>query len=82
MSATHHAHRLFDLIDETPNGLTAEELLKVATERLEPPLSFRTCSASELSFDEAVKFFKTRGKVELDEQGRMRLRRSNICDGH
>lgn len=76
---TVHAHALFDLIDASPDGLTQEELRAKATEQLGPELSFTTCSARSMTFEEVVAFFRERNKVTVDANGKMHLARQNIC---
>jgi probable metal-binding protein len=74
-----HAHRLFDLIDASPEGLTVDELRRQAAASIGAEATYCTCSIDGLSFDAVVDFFQSSQKVVVVD-GRMQLNRGQICN--
>jgi len=79
MAESIHGHEVMEMILAAEAPLTRDELEETVRMRFGEAARFHTCSATNMTLDELLKFLDGRGKV-LEVDGALETSRGQICN--
>jgi len=60
-----HGHDIIDLVATYPDGIRLSQLMDLVAERYGRMVTFHTCSAAGMDFDELLHFLEARDKERI-----------------
>jgi probable metal-binding protein len=77
-----HGHDLLALLAERPDGFTAEDLGSAILERFGSGVRFHTCSRQDMTSEEVLMLFFSKGRIAEKADGRLVLMSTCGCGNH
>ena len=62
-----HGHEIIGMVDAHPEGISTEDLTRMAAEKFGADVRFFTCSAEDMDLPSLLAFLGERDKIQLRE---------------
>lgn len=80
MAESIHGHEVMRLMAAAPTGIPRDQLERAIAERFGPEARFHTCSASNLTAGDLIRFLEGRGKFSPTTDGALSVDPRKICN--